>query len=155
MQKEATELKFLCDFMIQKLGKILILCGFDTLVIKKALKVDEIIYLSRSEKRFIISRNTKIKTENSIILKEQKPYLQLKRLIYELNIKLDKNKFFTRCSFCNTQLEKICKDKVINEIPPLTAQNTEEFYICTNCNKIYWKQTHYELFSQKINDIKS
>lgn len=153
MQKELTEPKFLCDFMVQKLGRILILCGFDTFIIKKSSKRDEIICLSKTQKRIIVSRNTKINIENAIILKEQEPYLQFKKLINDLNLKLDLKKFFTRCSFCNTLLEKINKEIIIDKIPPLTAQNTNDFYKCNSCNKIYWKQTHYNLFIEKIKTI--
>lgn len=153
MQKDFTEPRFLCDFMVQKLGRILILCGFDTLIIKKPTKPSEVLLISQNQNRIILSRNTNIRSYNSIILKEQNPYLQLKGLIKSLNIKLNLKNFFTRCSICNVKLKKIEKNSVIDKIPPLTAQNTDDFYICSSCNKLYWKQTHYTLFVEKIKTI--
>ena len=146
-------MKFLCDLMIQKLGKILILCGFDSKIITTHTSLKELIEISLNEKRILLTRNTKIrnyKFNNYFLLIEQKPYNQFKTIIEKLNLKLDENKFFTRCSKCNKELKEIDKNLILDKIPPFTLQHTKEFYICPSCNKIYWKQSHFDLFKEKI-----
>lgn len=156
MQKEADNYKFICDFMVQKLGRILILCGFDTNIIKKPISKDEIISIAESEKRIIITRNTGFKhSKQCFILKEQNSFFQFKKIITVLNLKIDISKFFTRCSSCNIVLEKIETDKIKDLIPPMTLKNTSEYFICKRCQKLYWKASHYDMFIKKIKTITS
>ena len=146
-------MKFLCDLMVQKLGRILILCGFDTKIIKTNTEIKKLIEIAKLENRILITRNTKIEKfdfKNYILLKEQNPYDQFKYIIEKLKIKLNKEKFFTRCSFCNEELREIDKNLILDKIPPLTIKNTEKFYVCPTCNKIYWKESHLDFFVNKI-----
>jgi len=149
-------MRFLCDLMVQKLGRIIILCGFDARIVKQNTDIKTLIEISKNEERILITRNTKIEKfdfENYILLKEQNPYNQFKHIIEKLNIKLNKKKFFTRCSFCNEELREIDKNLILDKIPPLTIKNTEKFYVCPTCNKIYWKESHFDLFVNKIKNI--
>jgi uncharacterized protein with PIN domain len=139
--------------MVQKLGRILILCGFDTKIIKTNTEIKKLIEIAKLENRILITRNTKIEKfdfKNYILLKEQNPYSQFKYLIEGLDLKVDENKIFTRCSICNEDLKKIEKQQVLNKIPYQTFQKTDEFYICPKCSKIYWKQSHFDFFIKKI-----
>jgi uncharacterized protein with PIN domain len=149
-------MKFLCDLMVQKLGRILILCGFDTKIIKINTEIKKLIEIAKLENRILITRNTKIEKfdfENYILLREQNPYNQFKYIIEKLKIKLNTENFFTRCSLCNERLIEIDKNLILDKIPPLTIKNTEKFYICPTCNKIYWKESHFDLFVNKIKNI--
>jgi len=47
-------------------------------------------------------------------------------------------------------LKEIDKNFILDKIPPLTIKNTEKFYICPTCNKIYWKESHFDLFIKNI-----
>lgn len=147
--------KLLCDLMLQKLGRILILCGYDVKIVKKPLPLKELIEIAQKENRIILTRNTKIRGHSIpyILLTEQKPYEQLKTLIKIHNFSIEPSAIFTRCSICNSELERVEKDAIISQIPPLTQRNTDEFFICSTCKKIYWKQTHYQLFMEKIKEI--
>jgi len=149
-------MRFICDLMVQKLGRILILSGFDTKIIKTNTEIKKLIEIAKLENRILITRNTKIEKfyfENYILLKEQNPYNQFKYIIEKLNIKLNNKKFFTRCSFCNEELREIDKNSILDKIPLLTIKNTEKFYICPTCNKIYWKESHFDFFVNKIKNI--
>jgi uncharacterized protein with PIN domain len=149
-------MRFLCDLMVQKLGRILILSGFDTKIIKTNTEIKKLIEIAKLENRILITRNTKIEKfdfKNYILLKEQNPYNQFKYIIEKLKIKLNKENFFTRCSLCNEELIEIDKNLILDKIPPLTIKNTEKFYICPTCNKIYWKESHFDLFVNKIKNI--
>ncbi|MEF3279540.1 MAG: Mut7-C RNAse domain-containing protein [Elusimicrobiota bacterium] len=145
-------MKFLCDIMVQKLGRLLILSGFDTHIIKTPIQIDEICRIAQKEDRVILTRNTKIKSENIsyLILIEQNPYQQFKKVIKHFNLKLDEKNFFQRCSYCNEELKIIEKDEKIDKIPPLTRQNVNIFYVCPMCKKIYWKASHLDLFKKNL-----
>src|SRR5207302_2828408 len=46
---------------------------------------------------------------------------------------------FTRCSHCNGLLEEVAKEKIIENLEPLTRIYYEQFRRCQNCGKIYWR----------------
>lgn len=149
-------MKFICDVMVLKLGRILILSGFDTRTIKEPLPLTLLIEISINEDRLLITRNTKIKNyrfNNYILINEQNPYDQFKTIIKTLNLKLDKQNIFTRCSLCNSKLIEIEKEKIIEKVPPKTLKTAREFFICIRCNKIYWKESHYDFFIKKIEEF--
>lgn len=146
--------------MVQKLGRLLILCGFDVRIIKTVQKRKDIKNLSEiafKEKRILITRDTKIlKLKNKsyyVLLKEQKIYNQMKVVFNTLKIKPKPELIFTRCARCNLSLNPIDKQEIKNLIPPITYKNTEEFYICNKCKKLYWKQSHYDFFLNKLKSI--
>ncbi|MGC8729594.1 MAG: Mut7-C RNAse domain-containing protein [Elusimicrobiales bacterium] len=148
-------MKFICDLTVQKLGRLLILCGYDAKIIRTNKPIEEISEESARENRIIITRNTRVKNYHNkyVLLVEQKPYNQFKRLVKELNLELNENNFFTRCSACNLPLEKTNKSDLSDKIPELTKQNTEDFFICPSCKKIYWKQSHYDMFKEKVKKL--
>ena len=37
-----------------------------------------------------------------------------------------------------------------NDTPEKVFKNKDKFWFCTNCNKIYWKGSHYEKMFEKI-----
>lgn len=150
-------MKFICDLTVQKLGRLLILCGYDAKIIKTHKPIKELSEESAKENRILITRNTRIKNYDIeyVLLIEQKPYEQFKRLVKKLNLELNEEKFFTRCSVCNLALEKTNKSEVLDKIPELTSRNTEIFFVCPKCKKIYWKQSHYDMFREKIREIVS
>ena len=61
---------------------------------------------------------------------------------------------FTRCVECNTPVEKIEKSKVKPKVPPYVYKVQEEFMECPNCDKIYWKGTHWNLANKFLDGIK-
>ena len=54
---------------------------------------------------------------------------------------------------CNHLLSAVEKETVIDRLEPLTKQYYDEFHICTNCDQIYWKGSHYHRMNEFISDI--
>jgi len=50
----------------------------------------------------------------------------------------------SRCSVCNGELQKTEKSLVLEKIPKGISENTEDFWTCKNCKKIYWEGSHIE-----------
>jgi uncharacterized protein with PIN domain len=61
---------------------------------------------------------------------------------------------FHRCLDCNGLLDPVRKEEVLNRLPPRTQQYFEEFHICQDCDKIYWKGSHYDHMERLIEDIR-
>lgn len=150
-------MKFLCDQMLGTLAKWLRIYGFDTFYANSKISDDQLIKISKDENRVLISRDKELiqiaKRENlkTIELKTTDIDEQIKAVLSDL--KFDESKVLSRCILCNARVEELCKDKVKEKVPKRVFENNEEFWFCKNCNKIYWKGSHYEKMIEKIKNL--
>ena len=49
----------------------------------------------------------------------------------------------SRCTHCNGALEPVDKQEVADRVPARTRQHTDEYYLCRDCGKVYWRGTHW------------
>jgi uncharacterized protein with PIN domain len=145
--------KFICDDNLGKLAKYLRVLGYDTLF-KSEIEDGEILRIALSEKRIILTRDSKLKAlrsaERVILIKFYDPAEQLQQVFGELELKPQGNKTFTRCLDCNTELVEIPKEKCAGRIPPYIFKTQERFLHCESCDKIFWAGTHVERLSEKL-----
>ena len=73
---------------------------------------------------------------------------QLKQVLK--NVKIDEKIFLSRCLLCNNLVEEIDKKNVKNNVPARVFENNEKFWYCKDCDKIYWKGSHFENMLQKL-----
>ncbi len=59
----------------------------------------------------------------------------------------------TRCTLCNGQLYSINKNKILGKVPKGVLSNTENFWECDACNKIYWEGTHIDRFQKFVVEL--
>ena len=149
--------KFLCDQMLGNLSKWLRFFGFDTIYIKFDIDDSDLLEMAQKENRIILTRDKElIVRSNKKKLKNM--YIDNLTLDEQLTIilkdlKIDKKMILSRCSLCNSLLDKIDKIKVKNKIPNKIFNNNDDYQICRNCNKIYWMGSHYDKIIKKINKI--
>lgn len=151
-------MKFLCDQMLGTLAKWLRLFGFDTFYANAELDDRDLLEIAKNEGRVIITRDKQLiemsKKEklnffkiNSIDIDEQ-----LFNVLQGLEI--DEKNILSRCSICNSTIDKIKKSDVKDKVPERVFDNNEKFWCCSKCDKIYWTGTHYDKILTKINKIK-
>lgn len=133
-------MKFYIDNMLNKLAKWLRFMGLDTVLIQTPVnhdKIDAGVFITTS-----IDHYLSWPFENKYYLNEDDLYKQLSKIFeqYKLQSKL---KPFSRCSNCNTKLNKVEKEKIVNTLPPLVAKKFQVFYFCNHCKKVYWQGSHY------------
>ncbi|MCS7228235.1 MAG: Mut7-C RNAse domain-containing protein, partial [Endomicrobia bacterium] len=75
---------------------------------------------------------------------------QVSQVVKELQLKLDKEKFFSRCSICNIYVQPIEKHNVKDKVPQYVYNIIDEFFYCPECNRIYWQGSHYTLFLEEV-----
>jgi uncharacterized protein with PIN domain len=51
---------------------------------------------------------------------------------------------FRRCLHCNASLQAVPKQLIQHRLLPKTEQHYDEFHICRECDRIYWKGSHYQ-----------
>jgi hypothetical protein len=45
------------------------------------------------------------------------------------------------------------KAKVLDRLEPKTKLYYEEFFICTDCGKVYWKGSHYDRMKETLDGL--
>jgi uncharacterized protein with PIN domain len=150
-----SEPKFLVDFMCGRLAKWLRILGYDAEFIKDTSR-HKLIMKSLSEQRIVLTRDTRLskkKVYKLILIKSDKIREQVRQVIKELNLKLQKEKFFSICSICNKKVELVEKEKVKDLVPLYVYQTINEFYQCPECKHVYWQGSHYNLFLKEVEKL--
>lgn len=147
--------KFISDVHLGKLVKYLRLLGFDTYF--DTNKTDnEIIDISLSEKRIILTRDRQLLKNNRVThgywIRSSDPGEQIREVVKRLDLR---NIFqpFTRCMECNGILANIKKEEIYDLLQPGTRANYDDFMRCRDCNHIYWKGSHYDKMKKTIENI--
>lgn len=137
--------KFIADINLGDIVKYMRVLGLD-LYYDPLLSTREIIEISKRENRVILTKSRKLlkfkDVSHGIFIRPGTTTEQIRRIIDFLDIK-DKIKPFSRCLRCNTLLNIVLKEKIIDRIPPKTKEFCNEYVQCRSCNKIYWKGTHF------------
>jgi uncharacterized protein with PIN domain len=137
--------RFVLDVHLGRLSGYLRLLGFDTLY-RNDLHDAEIARLSASEGRIVLTRDRGLLKRNEVTygywVRHMEPRKQLLELLrrFDLATCLD---LFTRCLICNTCLIRVGKEKVAERLPARTAEHFEDFHLCPQCQRVYWKGSHY------------
>ena len=58
-----------------------------------------------------------------------------------------------RCTECNGELKITDKDIILNQVPKGVIEKIDEFWKCTNCDKIYWEGTHIEKLQKFVVEL--
>lgn len=147
--------KFILDVHLGKLCKHLRLLGFDTLY-ENDYEDSEIIRISLSEKRIILTRDKGILKNGSVThgywLRSQDSGKQVEEVITRFDLH-SSIKPFSRCMKCNGKVMNVNKDKIIDKLEPMTKKCYDEFFQCSNCKQIYWKGSHFEKMNKFIINI--
>ena len=80
------------------------------------------------------------------------PRLQVAEVLRRFSL-TDRVKPFQRCLRCNSPLQVVSKQDVIERLEPLTKKYYDEFRICPSCKQVYWKGSHYEHMLQLIDEL--
>jgi uncharacterized protein with PIN domain len=158
-------LKFLVDAMLGKLSRFLRIFGYDTvyandledLFNEKPISDDKLLRYAQEHERIILTRDFPFhhKAPNSIFLEGRGIYNYLKQLKEKLGLKYNFDIKNARCSACNSEIKKITSEEAKNYVEPKVLTHITEFYQCENpkCQKVFWKGTHIDDISKKLNKI--
>ncbi|MBI5554907.1 MAG: Mut7-C RNAse domain-containing protein [Elusimicrobia bacterium] len=145
---EQSEPKFIVDSMLGRLAVWLRILGYDT-EFHSGPGRNELLLRSLKEDRIIITRDTHF-TRRQVIrfIFIQSDFLreQVQQLLqqYPNEIKVRKERLFSRCTLCNHIVIHIGKEQVRGRVAPFIYESIKQFSYCALCDKIYWPGTHWE-----------
>jgi len=147
--------RFILDAHLGKLARYLRMVGFDTLY-KNDFEDAVIVQLSLDEKRIILTRDKALlrspKIKHGYYVRSIHPKPQLMEVIRKFDL-TSQLRPFSRCITCNHLIEKVSKTGIINRVPNDTFQQFHDFFVCKNCDKIYWEGSHYEHMQRFIHSL--
>jgi uncharacterized protein with PIN domain len=147
-------IKFIADCHLGKLAKFLRLMGIDTLYFPH-IEDDSLLQLAKNEDRTILTRDrclSQRKNAPVFFLEPKETQAQLKLLIdlYKLR---EHPASFSRCIVCNTPLQTIDKEKIIERLPEKVKKYFNYFEYCPKCDRIYWRGDHYRRMKKYLDQV--
>lgn len=145
--------------MVGKLARYMRMAGYDVMYINNAID-EQIIKIARESDRIILTRDSLMLARREfkkgiikyLYIKEDKLENQLDQIKLDLKVSLKPN--LVRCIECNEKLIKVKKEDVKNKIPPYVYKTQKNFLYCKNCDKYYWRGTHYQNIKNTFLNIK-
>jgi uncharacterized protein with PIN domain len=137
-------MKFLADHMLGTLARWLRFLGFDC-AYPDTLSDKKLRELAQKEDRLLLTRDkelSKAKDVRTLYITGLDLEEQLLQVISQYDLKL--TDAFSRCSLCNSNLTKLEKKYVKDKVPEKVYERQNEFWECKNCQKYYWKGTHFQ-----------
>jgi len=147
--------KFILDCHLGKLSKYLRMLGFDTLY-SNNFEDDEIIDIASKQQRIILTRDKLLlsskKVTHGYFVRAIEKHEQLIEVVKKFDL-YSQFRSFTRCMTCNACLCKIEKEEVINKIDSETIRVFNEFFYCKDCDKVFWKGSHFKKMEAYIREL--
>jgi len=147
--------RFILDIHLGRLAAYLRMAGFDTLY-RNDYADGELARASAAGQRILLTRDRGLLKRSQVTrgywVRATEPRQQLAEVLRRFDL-FRQAAPFTRCLHCNGVLKAARKEDIADRLPPDTRQRYDEFAICPDCSRIYWKGSHYERMNQLINQI--
>ncbi len=145
---------FLVDLMLLRLGRWLRLMGQDV-ASPKGCSDEEILQKAIDEKRTLLTRDKRLANEclgsgvKCILIRSSRIDEQIKEMAKRgILLQLDPK----RCTICNGLLQEVeLSQENIASIEP----SEKKLWRCTECQKLYWKGSHWRKIKMTLDDIAS
>lgn len=146
------EIRFVLDTHLGKLAAHLRMLGFDSLY-RNDCEDEELAYISSSQQRTLLSRDRGLLKRSIVthgyLVREAQPELQLIEVVSRYNLS-SLIAPFRRCLHCNALLQPVAKELINDRLLPDTRQRYHQFHLCPECDRVYWKGSHYQRMTRLI-----
>jgi len=150
---------FVVDAMLGNLSRKLRILGFDSKYFS-SIEDKQLIELAKKENRVIVTKDEALaKTADKISIpivlirgdNEISQIIEIATKIGLSNFIMDTNS--ARCVNCNGRLESVEKSRLENKVPTGVYQRQDQFWICVDCQKIYWIGTHFKKLQEFVSRL--
>ncbi|UCD79391.1 MAG: Mut7-C RNAse domain-containing protein [Desulfobacterales bacterium] len=143
---------FATDRTLGKLAKWLRLMGFDTIC--ETDVSSNWFYEHLDETRVLLTRTGKIRqrfaARRLIFIEANDLFEQLAQVVDDLAITFNEIRPFSRCIECNTPIVNIGKETVYGLVPDYVWETHDNFSLCRQCERIFWRGSHTERSMDRI-----
>jgi uncharacterized protein with PIN domain len=147
--------RFVLDGHLGKLASYLRLLGFDTLY-RNDYDDDELADTSSNQRRILLTRDRGLLKRNRVwfgyCIRARSPGEQVVEVLKRFDL-AERAHPFSRCACCNGLLTPVEKVDVFDRLEPKTKLYYDDFRICQDCDRIYWKGSHFERMESQLQDL--
>jgi len=151
--------KFIADCNVGKLARWLRLMGYDARFFDGD-DDSELVAMAKAEGRVILSRDTRIMERRlitsgrvkAVLIGSDQPERQIHQVVDTLGLD-SRFRPFSLCLECNQPLVERAKDELKELVPPYVFKTQSQFMQCPNCERIYWRGTHWQAMTRKLEKL--
>jgi uncharacterized protein with PIN domain len=151
------ESRFVLDAHLGTLARYLRLLGFDC-DYRNDFSDRELVDVSVSEGRVLLTRDVGILKRSAVthgyFVRATEPRAQAIEVLRRFDL-FGRVEPFRRCLSCNGRLEQVPKADVEARLPPRTARYYNEFRVCSDCERVYWKGSHYSRMLGFVEEVQT
>ena len=140
------ERRFVLDTHLGKLAAYLRMLGFDSLY-RNDCRDEELARISANQQRTLLTRDRGLLKRSIVIhgylVRKVHPHHQMIEVLSRFDLFASISPF-RRCLHCNAPLQAVPKESIRHRLLRKTEQHYDEFHICSDCDRIYWKGSHYQ-----------
>ncbi len=145
-------IRFVVDCHLGRLAKNLRIMGFDTLY-RNDYEDEEIRFLSKLQHRIILTKDKGLlmakNVDRGYYVRSVDAMEQTKEVVRKFDL-YSKINPLSRCLICNRKLVKLPPTFKSPDILDNTGKAFQEFFRCYNCDKFFWKGSHYKRMIEAI-----
>jgi uncharacterized protein with PIN domain len=149
------EPRFVLDNHLGQLATYLRMFGFDSLY-RNDYQDDELSRVASENGRVLLTRDRRLLMRKAITcgycLHQTDPRKQAAEVLQRFKL-ARQIKPFQRCLRCNSPLQVVSKQEILERLEPLTRIYFDDFRLCPSCEQIYWKGSHYRRMLEMIEAI--
>ncbi len=138
-------IRFVLDTHLGKLAAYLRMLGFDSLYNNEAPD-EALASLSVEGDRVLLTKDRGLlkrgRVTHGYYIRSQEPREQVLEVIQRFDLQRLIEPF-TRCMRCNGAIEEVQKELILERLEPQTRDHFDEFSICSECDQIYWRGSHF------------
>jgi len=153
--RRLTSPNFLCDGHLGKLALLLRVMGFDT-AWDQSWSEPGMARRGINENRTVLTRSRSLlkraSMNNAMLIRSDVPDEQAREVLQRFLL-AGQVRLFGRCSKCNGLLREAAKADVAARIPPKTAKWLDTYYLCRDCDQLFWEGTHVTVLRRRIEII--
>jgi len=145
---EANPARFLCDPSLGGLARWLRAAGYEARLAPgvpghrlpdEALRRGFVLLTSEAE---VLDR--RIVADGSLVVVWVPSALTMAEQLHQAAVELGLTRREPRCMACGGGLVPTAKEAVRSRIPPRTALWQDDYFVCAECDRLFWRGTHWE-----------
>ena len=148
---------FVADSMLGKLARWLRILGYDTTYDAFA-EDNDLLRQAEAEGRVLLTRDGPLAERaplgRCIRIAHDGLDDQIAQLVSVVGLDLSRTTF-TRCLICNDPIVAVLPEDVADRVPAYVLETQTRFYRCPTCDRIYWRGTHLNRMTSRLEQIRA
>ncbi len=136
--------------MLGRLSRWLRILGYDTTFDSQA---DDwaLLRRARAEERLLLTRDRQLAARrgaSALLIESEELTAQVRQVVAAVGPSPEGA--FARCPACNGRLTPLSRHEARDRVPPHVHRTQQEFRLCVDCDRVYWRGTHWERMTKVL-----